>query len=129
MPISVGIDLLAPDDVQESLRLHGERYLKRVYTDGELRDCGSSPERLAARFAAKEATMKVLGPVEEPVPWSSIEITRDLSGRPSLALGGEADSLARQRGVSRLAVSLAHERNVVAAIVLAEMDELEDRRQ
>ena len=58
MTIGVGIDMVAIDEVRESLRSHGERYLNRIYTEAELRDWRTDARRPAARFAAKEATMK-----------------------------------------------------------------------
>jgi holo-[acyl-carrier protein] synthase len=118
MSITVGIDLISPDEVSESLRTHGERYLQRIYTDAELHDCGSNPQRLAARFAAKEATMKALGRTDEPLPWRSIGVRRDSSGRPSLKLSDEAATLAEQRGVVEVSVSLTHERGLAGAVVL-----------
>ena len=65
MTISIGIDLTSSDAVAESLHAHGTRYLERVYTDRERRDCvrqagHPDADRLAARFAAKEATLKAL---------------------------------------------------------------------
>ncbi len=119
MSITVGIDLVSTDEVGDSLRMHGDRYLQRVYTQGELRDCGSDVQRLAARFAAKEATMKALGRTGEPLPWRSIAVRRDASGRPSLELSDAAASLAERRGVVELAVSLTHERGLAGAVVLA----------
>jgi len=84
MAARVGIDLVSVDTVRESIREHGDRYLERIYTEAELRDClgaeGTVPERLAARFAAKEATIKVLRPTDEPIPWHDIEVIRHPSG-------------------------------------------------
>jgi holo-[acyl-carrier protein] synthase len=118
MPITVGIDLVSPDEVSESLRKHGDRYLQRVYTEEELRDCGADAHRLAARFAAKEAAMKALGRTDEPLPWRSIGVRRDPSGRPSIELSDEAASLAERRGVVEVSVSLTHERELAGAVVL-----------
>src|SRR5262249_20843004 len=83
-------------------------------------------ERLAARFAAKEAAMKVLrqgGEEADPaIPWNAIEIVRDPSGAPRLAFSGRAAELAREAGVAIVAVSLTHERTYAAAVVIAEVD-------
>jgi holo-[acyl-carrier protein] synthase len=119
MSIGVGIDLASTDEVRDSIRRFGDRYLKRVYTSGELSDCGGDPARLAARFAAKEATTKALR-APDRLPWQSIEVQRDLTGAPELALTGAAEVLAAKRGCRRLAVSLTHERDHVAAVVVAE---------
>lgn len=117
--IGVGIDLTSTDDVRDSMRRFGDRYLERVYTAGELRDCGADPSRLAARFAAKEATIKALH-APDRLPWRTIEVQRSQSGVPVLALTGAAQALARQRGCRRLAISLTHERGHAAAVVVAE---------
>lgn len=124
MPIKVGIDLVATDEVRESLRAHGERYLDRIYTKVEQRDSRSDPARLAARFAAKEATMKALGRRDEPLSWRSIGVVLDAAARPSLQLTGAAAALARRQGVRRLEVSLAEGRSQGVALVLAEVEDL-----
>jgi holo-[acyl-carrier protein] synthase len=121
MPIQVGIDLVCTAEVGDAVRIHGERYLKRVYTAQERRDCGSDPHRLAARFAAKEATMKALRRDDEPLPWLSIGVRRGAGGSPCLDLRGPAAELARRRGVRSLSVSLSHEGPLAAAVVLAEL--------
>jgi holo-[acyl-carrier protein] synthase len=123
MPIRVGIDLVATDEVRESLQTHGDRYLNRIYTDLEQRDCRSDPARLAVRFAAKEATMKALGRRDEPISWRSIAVALDAAGRPSLQLTAGAAELARRRGVRRLEVSLTETRSQGAALVLAEVED------
>lgn len=125
MPIRVGIDLVSVDCVRESIRTHADRYLQRIYTDGELRDCqtaeGVAPERLAARFAAKEAAIKVLRPAGEGVPWRSIELRRHPSGWTELELSGRAQALAAEAGVGDLAVSLTHDGDYAAAAVVAQV--------
>ena len=118
MPIAVGIDLVGYDEIAEALR-HGDRYLRRIYTDEELDVCGASPRLLAACFAAKEATMKALSRTDQPIPWRSIELRMRDGAQPSLELTGAAASLAEQRGVTRLSVSVTHSSHSAAAVVLA----------
>jgi holo-[acyl-carrier protein] synthase len=119
----VGIDLVSVEAVRESIREHGDRYLERVYTTSELSDChtdqGILAERLAARFAAKEATLKVLRPNDEAVPWRSIEVRRNPSGWVELELSGQAASLASAAGLTELSLSITHEGEFAAAVVLA----------
>ncbi|HTX13025.1 MAG TPA: holo-ACP synthase [Solirubrobacteraceae bacterium] len=122
MAISVGIDLVEIDEVRESLRLQGERYLKRIYTEAEQRDCGRNPRCLAARFAAKEATMKALRIAGEAVAWRSIEVAHDGTGRPSISLTGEAAELAKKRRILSLDLSLTLNRSSATAVVVAELD-------
>jgi holo-[acyl-carrier protein] synthase len=120
MPLTIGIDLVSMSEVEEALRVHGERYLQRIYTDREIRDCGTDARLLAARFAAKEATMKALGRTDEPLPWRSIGVRRDAHGHPRLELTGRAATFARKRGVSQLSVSITQRRELAAAVVVAE---------
>ncbi len=120
----VGIDLVSISSVRDSIRTHGARYLERVYTSEELRDCrtdqGVVAERLAARFAAKEATIKVLCPADEALPWNTIGVMRHSSGSVSVELSGRAAALAAETGLSDFALSIAHEAEYASAVVIAE---------
>ena len=122
---AVGLDLAAVEDVQLSITAHADRYLRRVYTDRELVDCRNrdgtpNARRLAARFAAKESTMKALRLADEALPWRSIGVCSDTFGRPAIELSGSAEELARARGLESLDVSLTHEGPFAAAVVLAQ---------
>lgn len=122
MPLRVGIDLVAVDSVEHAMAEH-EHYLTRVYTERELADCatpgGIAAERLAARFAAKEAALKVLRPSEQGVPWTAIEVRRDPGGWVGLELSGTAAELAANAGVEDLTLSITHENGFAAAVVVA----------
>jgi holo-[acyl-carrier protein] synthase len=126
VPLRVGIDLASVDSVAESVQEHGQHYLERVYTDAELRDCESEAgvlaERLAARFAAKEAAIKVLRPgAQDVLPWRSIEVLSTLSGAVALQLSGPAAALAAEAGIEDLQVSITHEGLHACAVVIAEI--------
>ena len=128
MSVRIGIDLVAIDAVAAAIDRHSTRYLTRVYSADELVACRDAdgapvPERLAARFAAKEAVLKVLRQRDEAIPWRDISISTNRFGAPSIALSGAARAAARQRGVRSFAVSLAHEGPFAAATVLAEVGE------
>lgn len=125
MSIRVGLDLVAVESVADALRAsHRNRYLDRVYTEREVLDCqtatGIDAERLAARFAAKEATLKVLPLADEGVSLRSIEVLREPSGRVRIRLSGRAAEVATEAGVIDLALSLTHEGGFAAAVVVAE---------
>ncbi len=92
----------------------------RLFTDGERRDGGDDAERLAARFAAKEATMKALGTGIGGLSWRDVEVVRLESGEPTLQLSAAAATLASDRGVARWHVSLTHTATVAIALVVAE---------
>jgi holo-[acyl-carrier protein] synthase len=111
--------------VAEAVAEHGERYLRRTYTEREIADCGGvdAPDalRLAARFAAKEAALKALRAGDAAVPWPSVEVVRGPGGAPELRLHGAAAALAREAGIGDLAVSLTHEHEYASAVVAAEI--------
>jgi holo-[acyl-carrier protein] synthase len=121
--IRVGTDLCSVADVAESVATFGDRYLQRVYTEDELEYCGRDParsaERLAARFAAKEAALKVLRPLDSRPEWRAIEVRRDPAGWCELSLTGSAARLAREAGITSLSVSLSHEAGLANAVVVA----------
>jgi holo-[acyl-carrier protein] synthase len=122
MPLRIGLDLISVDDVRTAVREHGERYLKRVYTDRELRECGADAGRLASRFAAKEATVKALGVVGEPAMWRSIAV-HETGGQVSLVLTGAAAEFADRGRVDQLALSLKRETSLATALVIAQLRE------
>jgi holo-[acyl-carrier protein] synthase len=112
--------------VEDNLAAHGERYLARIYTAAEIEASRGpdrlDPRRLAERFAAKEATLKVLPAADEGLDFRSIELVVDgLTGRPALAVHGRAAELASAAGVTRLAVSIASDDRLAAAAVVAEV--------
>ncbi len=123
--IRVGIDVVAVAEVAESLTVQGERYLGRVFTPHELACCrsgledGYAPEALAARFAAKEAVVKVLRPSGARPEWRSIEVRRGDGRWCQIVLTGRAAELAEEAGLGEIAVSLSHEPTVAAAVAAA----------
>jgi holo-[acyl-carrier protein] synthase len=125
VPLRVGIDLVTVHTVTDALAEHGERYLRRVFTDREIADCGGpdapDAQRLATRFAAKEATMKALRVGDAAVPWTAIEVVRGQDGAPELALHGAAAEIAVSAGISGLELSLTHEDEQAAAVVVGEI--------
>jgi holo-[acyl-carrier protein] synthase len=124
MPLRAGLDLVEVSTVAESLHgAHREHYIKRVYTDREVDACrGPSgriePERLAARFAAKEAAIKALPGAGEGVRLTQIEVVEDASGGVVLALSGRAAELFAESGATEIALSVTHEGGFAAATIV-----------
>ena len=120
--LKVGIDLVQLSRVGESMATFGDRFLKRVFTEGEIAYATSAPDltpaRLAVRFAAKEATVKALDLAERGVGWREIEVTRAPSGAPQLLLHGNARAAAEEAGAA-LSVSLSHEGDYATAVVIS----------
>lgn len=122
--LRVGIDLVRVSHIAESVEKFGERFLKRIFTSLEIAYAASSPacrnERLAARFAAKEAAMKALQLADEGIAWTDLEVARQPSGNCSLRLHGAAQRAVERSGTYELALSLSHEGDLATAIVVAQ---------
>ena len=117
----VGVDVVDLDRFRRALeRTPG--LVARVFTPGERAYAAARrdpTERLAARFAAKEATMKALGVGLGAFAWREVDELRDPSGAPGLRLAGAAADLARRRGVAEWKVTVTHSRLVAVAVVVA----------
>jgi holo-[acyl-carrier protein] synthase len=124
----VGIDLTSVDEVAASIARFGDRYVERMFTPHEQAFCrrgdGSEApghyrvESLAARFAAKEAVLKVLRPLGPRPPWRDIEVYRTDGGWCELRLSGSAADLAAVAGIDQWSVSLTHHEALAAAVVV-----------
>lgn len=117
------MDLVQISRIQESVDKFGDRFLQRLFTEQELAYAISTPsrlaERLAARFAAKEATLKALELADKGVAWRDMEVFRLPDGRCELRLHGRAAEGARQVGAMQTALTLSHDGDYAAAIVAA----------
>ncbi len=118
-PVEVGIDVIEIERIAAVLDKHGERFLKRIFTPRERERYGQRPAELAARFAAKEATMKALGTGIRGVRWRDIETLPNRRGKPILVLHNTAKARAELLGFRHFAISLTHSRSDATAIVVA----------
>ena len=116
----IGVDIIEIDRIKEAIARWGEGFLRRVYTDPELRLYNKQPASLAARFAGKEAVIKALGMPDMGVAWKEIEILSDSNGKPLVRLYGKAQNQARSLGLANLAISLSHSKEYAIAIVAGE---------
>ncbi|WPB56643.1 holo-ACP synthase [Xylophilus sp. GOD-11R] len=121
--VRVGTDLVEIASIAESCDRFGRRYLERIFTDAEIAYCEAGgtemAQRLAARFAAKEACMKVLRPPDGGIPWRSIEVVKMPGGWCELHLHDAARRLAEAGGLTHFSVCLSHERSAAVAVVAA----------
>lgn len=117
--LRAGIDTVLVSRLEESLEHFGERFLHRLFTDGEQAAAGGAPERLAARFAAKEATLKAFGWHDTGIDWREIEVHTTPHGEPRLRLHGKAAACARAEALHEVALSLSHDGDHACAIVVA----------
>jgi holo-[acyl-carrier protein] synthase len=117
--LAVGVDIIEIARIEKTLARHGERFLRRVYTAGELAHCQGIASRLAARWAAKEAVAKALGTGLGDICWQEIEVACDERGAPQVRLYGRASAQAASMGISHLALSISHSREYAIALVVA----------
>ena len=115
----IGIDLCDIDRIVAVLARHPERFRQRVLTDAERAYCGNRVERIAGRWAAKEAISKVLGLGVRGVGWREIEILPNRAGAPQVYLHRRAARRAEAMGLDEVSVSISHERHLAAAVAVA----------
>lgn len=115
----IGIDLIDIDRIHEVLGRFPDRFRRRVLTEPEQRYCGRRVERIAGRWAAKEAISKVLGLGVRGVGWREIEILPNRAGAPQVSLHGRAASRAAAMDLDDVTVSISHERRMAVAVAVA----------
>ena len=116
----VGVDIVEIPRIKKAVERLGKRFLHRVYTEPELRQCREKPPSLAARFAGKEAVMKALGTGAKGISWREIEILAEASGKPLVHLHGKARDKADALGLDELAISLSDSDEYAIAFVVGE---------
>ena len=121
--LATGVDIIEIPRIRQMLERYGLRFLDRIYTQGEIAYCRERAPNLAARFAAKEATMKSLGTGVRGVGWKDIEVVRADSGAPAIQLHGRAKSRAERLGVQEISVSLSHSREYAVAFVVVRRED------
>ena len=124
MIVGIGTDLAEVSRIKQSVERFGARFLDRIYTAAEQKYCQSKAnryERLAARFAAKEAGMKAIGTGWNfGVRWVDFEVVNERTGRPTLALHGKAQEFSQRLGTQRVSISLTHTAEISFAVVILE---------
>jgi holo-[acyl-carrier protein] synthase len=114
----IGIDIIEIARIKKAVAHWGGSFLKRVYTEPEIRLYHSKPSSLAARFAGKEAVIKALGAPAMGISWREIEILSDPSGRPRLRLYGRAQSQASSLGLTSLLLASRTAGNTLSPALL-----------
>ncbi len=122
--LGTGIDVVETKRIAESIERFGDRFLQRIFLEGELaysRSMKFPHLHLAARFAAKEAISKAFGTgIGHEMGWRDLEIVREPGGAPRVVLHGRAEAHAKARGVQAVHVSLSHtaEYGAASAVVI-----------
>jgi holo-[acyl-carrier protein] synthase len=124
MIYGIGIDLVENRRLEKIVEKWGVKFLKRVFSAGEIQYCGGhiqSSTHYGARFAAKESFLKALGiGLGMGVKLSDIEVVHDKNGKPVLALSGGAKAQIEERKITNIHLSLTHTKEYASAIVLLE---------
>ncbi len=120
--VAHGIDMVDCKRLKESIDRHGQRFLKRVFTEAELSYCIGKKreiEHLAGRFAAKEAVLKVLGTGwRDGINWTDVEVRNEPSGQPKVRLEGRCREIADQLGIVEVFISISHiETHAIASAI------------
>jgi holo-[acyl-carrier protein] synthase len=122
--VGLGVDMEEIARLGEAIKRHGRIFLERIFTPAEIAYCErhrGAVERYAARFAAKEATMKALGTGwAKGVRWKDIEVGREPGGRPTIVLHGAAREHAERMGARHFSLSISHSGNFALAEVILE---------
>ena len=131
MIFGIGTDICDVRRIRDSLERHGERFARKVLSDGELATWKTRsarwPERgiryLATRFSAKEAFSKAVGlGMRMPMTWRLCEIAKEASGKPVIVLHGELRTWFEAQGLSAQ-VSVTDESDYAASFVIVEKKE------
>ncbi|HYL10243.1 MAG TPA: holo-ACP synthase [Candidatus Acidoferrales bacterium] len=124
MIVGLGMDIAEVERVRSAIERHGQSFLRRVFTPAEIAYCEkhrNKHERYAGRFAAKEAAMKALGTGwRSGVRWQDIEVVREASGKPALALRGVAGKIAKRLRVTNISLTITHTTKEALAQVIFE---------
>lgn len=122
-----GIDLVDFPRIEDMLKRHGDRFLERVFTTAEQQYAKANKngvEKLAGRFAAKEAVLKLLGTGwRGKIAWTDVEVVNTATGQPVVNLSGEVKKIAGNLGITQISVSITHTANfaIASAVALAQM--------
>ncbi len=124
MVIGIGIDIVAVERIREAEKRWGQRFLNRIFTEGEIKYSFNHklPHiHLAARFASKEAMMKALGTgFSGGIRWKDIEVINKDSGKPEIILHGRGRELSDFMKVRGIHISISHDDTYAVAQVVLE---------
>ena len=123
--IGTGLDATEIDRIEEAIKRYGDRFIRRVFTAGEIAYCQRKKDfapSYAARFAAKEAAMKALGTGQsQGVFWTGIEVVRH-GGPPMLKFHGGAAQRFEKIGGTKSLLTLTHSKELAIAHVMLLQD-------
>ena len=127
--VAHGIDLVDCPRIEAMVERHGKRFIERVFTEAEQAYAEANKngiEKLAGRFAAKEAILKLMGTGwRGKIAWTDVEVINNSSGQPEVTLGGEVEKIAGKLGIKHISVSITHTANfaIASAVALTQSNE------
>jgi len=128
MNLAPGVDIIEVERIRRALERWGDRFLRRVFTAGEIAYCRRkrrAEQSFAVRYAAKEAVLKALGLGKRwGIRWTDLEVVNDRLGKPEMRFGGRMKELL---GGRKVLISLSHTREHAVAVALLTGDRGEDR--
>ena len=128
--VAHGIDLVDCPRIEQMVKEHGKRFLNRIFTIAEQSYATANKnkiEKLAGRFAAKEAILKLIGTGwRGKIAWTDIEVVNNPAGSPQVTLSGEVEKIAAKLAIKHISVSITHTANfaIASAVALAHSDEI-----
>ena len=117
-----GVDVMEIHRIKRVAEEYGDRFLKRIYTEGELAYARGRAPQLATRYAAKEAVMKLLGTGIRGVRWRDIEVVRHPGMAPHIKLHNTAQARADLIGLTDIALSLSHSKEYAVASAIGDSE-------
>ena len=124
MIYGIGIDLVENERIEKVLERWGEKFLNRVFTEGEMNYCGRHAQshiHYGARFAIKESFLKAMGVgLGMGIKLNEIEVLNEEGGKPNLILSGGAMQEYEKAGIKKNHISITHTKKYASAIVLLE---------
>ncbi len=121
--VGIGTDIIECDRIEQMLEKHGDVFLARVYTTGEIDYCSgrkAAIQHYAGRWAAKEAVLKALGTGwAHGIQWTDVEVVNQQGGKPNIVLTGVAKELSAQQGIREMMISISHCKSYAVAYATA----------
>lgn len=118
MITGIGVDLIEIQRISESCEKEG--FLKRCFTEDEIKLIDGKWQRAAGNFAVKESVAKMLGTGFREMSLNDIEVLRDELGKPYVNLYGKARELANSQGITHIHVSITNTKDYANAFVVGE---------
>ncbi len=121
--LGIGTDIIECERIDRMIERHGDHFVRRVYTDDEIRYCEgrkTAGQHFAGRWAAKEAVLKALGTGWiTGIAWTDVEVFHAEGGKPVILLHGGAAKIAQEKGIAEIQISITHCKSHAVAFALA----------